>query len=136
MDSAWIIDIENKVLSLVQAKVRPKLIKKFPKLNFTTSDLNTTAKPEFPCVYIHALPGSEVAKNNETCSINAFNCGIQIEVYSDKSQSDNKRVMAEIVDAMAAMHYTVNQTPYNDNMTARYRMICRFRRKIGSEDIL
>lgn len=135
MDSAWILDIENKVFSLVQAKVKPKLIKKYPDLNFTTSDINTTVKAKFPCVYIHALAGSELARNNDETGIHAVNCAIQIEVYSNKSQSDNKRVMAEIIEAMSALRYTANQTPYNSNENTTYRMICRFRRKIGSEDI-
>lgn len=136
MSSAWILDIENKILSLLQAKVRPAIIKKYPDLNFTTSDVNTTTKAKFPCVYLHALPGSEVANENEGNGVNAINCAIQIEVYSNSSQSDNKRVMSQVVEAMKAMRFTVNQTPHNDNVNTTYRMICRFRRKIGSGDII
>ena len=135
MSESWMLDIENKVYSLIKAKTRPILVKKYPGINYTTSDINSSKNPKFPCVYIHALSGSEAGSDNEGNTVNSVLSNIQIEVYSNASQSDNKVVMATIIDTMKAMLYTVRGTPYNDNMDSVYRMIARFRRNVGSDDL-
>lgn len=130
----WIIDLESKVLSLVKGNTYPKLMKKYPKIMYTTTDMNSDAKSNFPCVYIHQLGNSEMHSDLERSRISTITAGYQIEVYSNVSQADCRYVMAEIMDCMKKLLFSVKLSPYVDNQAPVYRYIARFERILDWND--
>lgn len=130
-----LLDIDTRVTSRVNNKVKSKLKKTYPELVVTDTDRNNQTKT-YPFVYVHELEGSEVGQTLDNSEINARTCNFEIKVYSDKSQDVNKEVMIEVVGAMKSMLFNVVGTPYNANENGLYIRICRFNRIVASGDTL
>lgn len=135
MDNTWMIDLEPKLFALIKSKALPKLIGDFPKINFTSSDSNNSSIARFPCVYIHTLPGTEIGTDITNETINGVLYSLQIEVYSDNSQADARKVMGVLIGVLKEMRFTINSIPEFDNLNNVYRQITRCRRVIGAGDV-
>lgn len=131
----WIVDLENKVFSLVKGKTYSKLKEKYPGILYTTTSMNYDAKSNFPCVYIHQLGNSETHSDLERSRVSTITAGYQIEVYSNVSQRDCMYIMAEITDCMKQLLFTVKLSPYVDNQAPTFRCIARFERILDWNDI-
>lgn len=129
------LDIENIVFTRVKAKMPQSIKDKYPKMRFTTSDTSSST-PQFPTVYIHMLESSEVGEDFEGTDINGINASFQIEVSDNQSQARAKEVMDEVVLTMKSMRFRAVGMPFFSNTSGTYRSITRYRRKIGSNDIL
>lgn len=133
IDNLWAFELESLIYSKVKAKAKDQLISKFPKINFTTSDKND-GEPIYPTVYIHELPGVEQGKDLENKSINAVTETIQVEVITNTSQSDVKKISGVIAQIFKDMSFQVDSFPTFDNGTSYYRGIMRVSRMIGHGD--
>lgn len=129
------LDIEMRVFSRIKNKYPDALKIKYPNTSFTTSD-RVAKDPKFPTVYVHEMSGSELARDLDGTSINAIRSTIQIEVTDNESMARAREVMQNVVQTMKTMRYEVNTMPEFSNTPTVYRVVARFRRVIGSGDVL
>ena len=103
--------------------------------NFSTvGSIDTPAV--FPFVYVNALPASEQGRDLQGTSVNGALFGFQIDVYSNKTQTDARKVMSEITRIMKTMGFEINSMPSFESTQDVHRMTARFRRMFGANDIL
>ncbi len=119
----------------MQKKGKEKLLKKFPNINFTTSD-KSTAKPKFPTVYIKQMQGSAQGQTLEDTQPNAILSTFQIEITTNTTQTDAENVADVIAGIMISMGYSMIGEPFPDNSSDIYRNVSRWQRLIGYNDIL
>lgn len=131
----WTKIIASKVFTNVQKVGRDKLLKKYPNINFTTSD-HASTKPKFPTVYIRKMQGAARGKTLEDAKANAILSTFQIEVTTNTSQNDAETVADVIADIMVDMGYEMIGEPFPDNTADIYRNVSRYQRLIGYNDIL
>ena len=132
----WTKIIAPKVFTHVQAKGREKLQKKYPDINFTTSD-KASKKPKFPTVYIKKLQPTPRGDTTEGHSVEGTVSGFQIEVTTNTNQSDADNVADAIEDIMVNdLEYRAVGEPFPDNTSDVYRNVSRYQKTIGSDDIL
>lgn len=133
--NSWAFELENTIFSIIKVKATKLLKDKYPNIYFTTTNINENT-PKYPTVYIHELGGYEVGKDLEGVSINGVIETLQIEVYSNTSQSDAKYVISEVADIFKEMQFEIIAFPEMKNETNIYRSIMRVRRVIGNGDSL
>lgn len=131
----WTSIIKPKVFTNVQKKGKEKLLKKFPNINFTTSD-KSAAKPKFPTVYIKQMQGSARGQTLEDTQPNAILSTFQIEITTNTTQTDAENVADVIAGIMISMGYSMIGEPFPDNSSDTYRNVSRWQRLIGHDDIL
>lgn len=131
----WTKIITPKVFTHVQAKGREKLQKKYPNINFTTSDKAST-KPKFPTVYIKKMQGKPIGRTLEDTKVNGIEAVFQIEVTTNANQNDADNVADVIADIMIDMGFDMVGEPFPDSSTDVYRNISRWRRPIGYDNKL
>lgn len=131
----WTKIIPPKVFTNVQKIGKEKLLKKYPNINFTTSDRAPT-KPKFPTVYIKKMQGSARGGTLEDAKVNAVLSVFQIEVTTNTSQNDAETVADAVADIMTDMGYGMIGEPFPDNTADIYRNVSRYQRLIGYGDIL
>lgn len=129
------LDIESKVYSRIKYTFPKNVKADYPDLNFTTNS-RQLIDPKFPCVYIHLASCAEVGQDLENTEINGGDYMFQIEVYDNQSQNRADIIMDEVVKIMKSMRFNVPEIPRFDNTQSEYRSVARFRRIIGSGDIL
>lgn len=103
--------------------------------NFSTVGSSDTPAV-FPFVYFNAMAASEIGADLQGNSLNGALFSFQIEVYSNKSQTDARKVMEEISRIMKTMGFEINAMPSFENAKDIHRMVARFRRVIGADETL
>ena len=134
-DNQWAFDIETKIVSIIKNRCEQELQKTYPNI-YITNKQESTSKAVFPTVLIHELPGVEQGADLEGSSINAVLETIQVDVTTNKSQSEAKRVLARIADEFKHMRFQITSMPEFNNSGDTFRSTARFRRIIGANDIL
>ena len=127
--------IESQIFSLIKAKFPDRVKKKYPDLNFTTSDKSST-KPKFPTVYTHLIEPTEAGETLEGSSLNAVNAAFQIDVSDNQSQARADEVAKEILKIMKSMRFSAKPLPFHNDAGDVYRTTARYRRIIGAGDII
>lgn len=130
-----LLDLETRVFSRVNNKVKSALRSKYPDLNCVDTD-KQEANPKYPKVYIHELESPEIGSDLEGIDINGVLSSFQITCFSNSTQDVNKEVMNEVIKVMKSMRYKVIGLPHNENDNGLYIRIARFRRPIGNGDVL
>lgn len=128
-------DIESIVFSRIKKEFSDKLKKKYPNLDFTTSD-KVSKKPKFPTVYIHMLPSPEIGQTLDGTTLNGILANFQIKVSDNVNNSRAREVMNEVVRILKTMRFSINEMPYSENKEGTYYSLVRARRAIGASDIL
>ena len=134
MDNLWAYDIEMTVYSIVKSIAQPKLIEKYPNVYFTTKS-KSTKTPTFPTVYIHLLSAKEEGKTIDGKSINALSVTFQVDVITNKDESEARHVMSIISEAFKDLRFGVKDFPsleYGDTN----KSTARFQRIIGANEKL
>lgn len=131
----WISDIEVMILSKTKKYVFDKLNKKHPKMLFTTSDRYSDI-PSFPVVMLRDVGSSERGNDLENTFINTYLCTVQVDVIDNVSQNNTKEIMRHVIDVMKKMSFSIASAPTTDNKDGTYRIVARFRREIGWDDVL
>lgn len=132
--NSWFLDLGDIIYDNIESYVTADIGSKFKDLFFTSSDFNPDT-PSFPAVEIKEMPSTEMGMTLDNDGINAVMYGVQIKVFSNKSQSDCVRVMKSIINILKEMQFTINELPNFDNKDL-YCMVVRARRVIGANDII
>lgn len=108
---------------------------KFPNTFFTTSN-RVSDDPKFPTIYVHEMSSQEMGRDLDGTTINAIRSNFQIDVTDNQSMANVSEVMNYVVSTMKTMRYEVVTLPEFSNTQDVYRKVARFRRVIGSSDVL
>ena len=132
----WATEIDTTVLSRLRSRGYADLRKNYPNINFTDDD-RAPIDPKFPTVFYINISSAERGQTLDGKSVNAILHSVQIEV-SDNSQTNAtvKEVMSKICDYMKDMRYEVVNMPFFQNTDTVFRMVARFRRTIGANDVI
>ena len=132
----WATEIDTTVLSRLRSRGYVDLKKKYPNINFTDDD-RAPIDPKFPTVFYINISSAERGQTLDGKTVNALLHSVQIEV-SDNSQTSAtvKEVMSKICDYMKDMRYEVVNMPFFQNTDNVRRMVARFRRTIGANDVI
>ena len=103
--------------------------------NFSTVGSSDTPAV-FPFVYVQTLPALERGQDMEGSTVNGALFSFQIDVYSNKTQAEARKVMSEIARLMKEMHFEIVSMPSFQSANDVHRMTARFSRIFGADDIL
>lgn len=131
----WAIDLENTVTALVKAKTLTQLKKTYPKIAITNEGENS-GQAAFPTVYIHLLPAAEQGQTLDGQTINALLATFQVDVTTNTSKSDCRKVMAVITDTFKTMRFQGTSMPEFSISNKVHKSTARFRRMIAANDRL
>lgn len=108
--------------------------------NMTHSNFSTVGSSDtpavFPFVYVQTLPATEQGRDLQGTSVNGALFSFQIEVYSNKTQTEARKVMSEVMRIMKTMGFEITSMPSFESTKDVHRMISRFRRMFGADDKL
>ena len=131
----WIERITPMVMTILTVKLNAKYHDKYPDgINVTNKNQNMTAA-DLPCVYVQELSMMELARELEPGEYSAVQSDLQIEVYSNMSQTEAKQIANAVTDIMSDYGYGAMSLPYPMNGNGIYRTVSRFRRTVGSDDV-
>ena len=132
----WATEIDTTVLSRLRSRGYADLRKNYPNINFTDDD-RAPIDPKFPTVFYINISSAERGQTLDGKTVNALLHSVQIEV-SDNSQTNAtvKSVMSKICDYMKDMGYEIVNMPFFQNTDTVFRMVARFRRTIGANDVI
>ena len=131
----WATDLENTVTALVKAKALTQLKEKYPKIVITNEGENS-GQAVFPTVYIHLLPATEQGQTLEGQTINGLLATFQVDVTTNTSKSDCRKVTAVITDTFKTMRFQGMPTPEFSINNKVHKSTARFRRTIAANDRL
>ncbi len=129
----WWDEIDSYLYTYLNAKLRSALLTDFPKLYVTVSPM-TDAVARFPTVYIHSLESLEQGEDLKNTEIHAILKSIQVDVLSNSSLADSKKVMREVISLMKAKRFYIEGFPIYTAENNVYTGVCRFQRMIGASD--
>lgn len=132
----WVNDIQTAVFSRIQSRTTAQFKKRFPDIFFTKSArLNKDAS--FPTIYVKKLQGAERGQTLEGTSINATLSSFQIEV-TDNGENDSvaNEIAWFICGVMKSMRYQMVGEPITEETDQTFRVIARYQRIVGFNDIL
>ena len=131
----WATDLESTVVALVKAKSLPQLQKKYPKVRITDEG-ESSGSAVFPTVYIHLLAPTEQGQTLDGQTVNALLATFQVDVTTNTSKSDCRKVMAIITDAFKIMRFQGTSMPEFSISNKVHKSTARFRRMIAANDRL
>lgn len=134
-ENQWVFNLESKIFSIIKKKALDSLKESYPNI-FITSSGKSTAKATFPTVLIHEMAGSELGSDLEGTAINAVRETFQIDVTTNTSQSDAKKVMSVIIMEFKKLRFQSTEMPEFDDGSETYRSTARVTRVIGANDKL
>ena len=130
----WATDLENTVTALVKAKTLTQLKEKYPKIVITNEGENS-GQAVFPTVYIHLLPAVEQGQTLDGQTVNALLATFQVDVTTNTSKSDCRKVTAVITDTFKTMRFQGTMPEFSISNKV-HKSTARFRRLIGANDRL
>lgn len=138
----WATEIDTTVLSRLRSRGYTDLKKKYTNINFTDNDRAQTT-PKFPTVYYINISSAERGQTLDGKSMNALLHSVQIEVSDNGTPVANKPqnyatkdVMSKICEYMKDIGYEIVNMPFFQNTDTVFRMVARFRRTIGANDVI
>lgn len=131
----WATDLESTVVALVKAKSLPQLQKKYSKIRITDEGENN-GSAVFPTVYIHLLSPTEQGQTLDGQTINALLATFQVDVTTNTSKSDCRKVMATVMNVFKEMRFQGKSLPETSINNKIYHSVARFSRVIGANDRL
>lgn len=131
----WATDLESTVTALVKAKSLPQLQKKYSKIRITDEGENS-GSAVFPTVYIHLLSPTEQGQTLDGQTVNALLATFQVDVTTNTSKSDCRKVMATVMNVFKEMRFQGKSLPETSINNKIYHSVARFSRVIGANDRL
>lgn len=131
--ATWWDEIDSYLYTYLTVKLKSALLSEFPKL-YVTNSPKTDAAAMFPTVHIHTLESSEMGDDLDNTEIHAMLKSFQIDVLSNSSLADSKKVMREVISLMKAKRFSIIGFPIYSVENNVYTGICRFQRMIGASD--
>lgn len=127
-----LLNLESITATQIEVRVKNLLNGAYPDISFTT-ELSDNP-PSFPCVYIHELEPSEVGNSIPNQTIHALRHTLQIEVTTNTTKGDGRRVINACIDACKMMRYSMVTFPIHQQVNNTHRFIIRARRVIANGD--
>lgn len=134
MASTWFSEIESTVFTYISYMISEKTGAPYPRLNCTTKS-QTTKPSKFPTLYLHNLTPVEQAQDLENDEVNALLATIEIQVFSNQSESEANDIMTTAISLMKDLRWSVTMFPdpqTSDNVSFT---IARFRKIVTENDI-
>lgn len=131
----WAIELESTVTALVKAKTLTQLKKTYPKIVITNEGENS-GQAVFPTIYIHLLPAVEQGQTLDGQGINALLATFQVDITTNTSKADCRKVMATITDVFKTMRFSGTSMPETSVSNKIHRSTARFRRIVAANDRL
>ena len=136
VNDTWFAQIESTVYTHLQYRLAGRIDAPFPELTCTTSSQNESLEnvSDFPTLYIHLLPPQEIGNDLLNEDIAALNATFELQAFSDKSESQCRKIMSEAVIEMKKLHFNVPMLFDPQTTDKKYFAIARFNRVIGAGD--
>lgn len=132
--SDWYIMIPLMVFTKLKQNFSQKIKQTYNMTDKNFSTVGSSNAPAvFPFVYFNALPATEQGRDLQGTSVNGALFGFQIDVYSNKTQTEARNVMKEITRIMKTMGFEINSMPSFEDTKDVHRMTARFRRLLTDE---
>lgn len=135
----WINNIPSIVFTKMKLYTNDILTEryqsKYSGLNFTANTISK-GEPKFPTVLFRKLQGQESGSDLDGEDVNAVISSIQIDVTTITSQTDAQNIADAVMEAMKKMRYRIVGDMFSDNDATKYRIVMRFNRLIGHDDII
>ena len=127
-----LLALESIVTTQLKTRITKQLGDRYPNLSFTTEISEKT--PNFPNVYVHDLPTTELGQDLENQQIHALRDTIQIQVTTNTSKADARKVANACVNVMKLLRYSIVVFPTYDKKNNLHIYVMRARRVIASGD--
>ena len=132
---SWYSELESEIFTIVQYHLKTAKNAPYPKLKCTT--VNSSDSPaEFPTLYLHELTPLETGQDMENDEINSILHGIEIKVFSNKSEKEVRDIMDSAIKEMKKLRYSVILFPDPTTTNKVSSAVARFRRSIAKDDTL
>ena len=133
----WYSEIESTIYTHLQHVLVEVVDAPYPELNCTTSNRSESLEniSDFPNLYVHLLPPAELGNDLTNVTVNGIRATFELQVYSDKSESECREIMTACIQEMKKLCFNVSMFP--DPQTAsekKYYALARFTRVIGAGD--
>ena len=126
-----LLQLESIIMTQLMVRV-PKLTEyRYPNMSFTNEP--SDKQPSFPNVYVHELEPTEVGNDLENQRLHAIRETVQIEVTTNVSKAEVKRVAAACMYAMKALRFSIVSDLYVKNNNV-HKIVIRVRRIIANGD--
>lgn len=137
VSDTWYSTIESTLFTSLQYVLADDFDAPFPNLNCTTSNRSESVEnvKDFPTLYIHLLPPLEVGQTLTNTEVVAVRATVELQVYSDKSETECRNIITAAIQELKAMHFNVALFP--DPQVAadkKYYALARLTRVIASGD--
>lgn len=117
-------------------KLNERYPNKYSSTNYTRQSRSQT-NAKFPTVMFKGLQGAETGADLNGDTVNVVISYFQIDVITNTSQTDAYNIADVVMEAMKTMRYQlVGDLIIDDSDESTYRVISRYRRLIGHDDIL
>lgn len=131
----WTSTVLYSVFTRIKAEVLKSFSGKYTDITVTTSSINAT-ETKFPTVYVKKMQGAELGQTLDGTTINAIQSTIQVDVTDNVSEARAQEVADKVCEVMKGMRYQVVGEPFPDSSLGVYRVVARYSRVIGYNDIL
>lgn len=135
MDNAWYSKIEGQVFSQIEYMLKYRAEAPFPTLNCTSVNENIVPT-QLPTLFCHELQPVEVGQDLDNISVNAVMSTIEIQVWTDKGQTECKSILVEAITEMKRLRYNIIMFPTVTTNNGISWGALRARRVIGAGDKL
>lgn len=127
-----LLAIESIVLTQLKVRLTKSLGETYPKMSFTTEISEDI--PSFPNVYVHELEPSELGQTISNDQIHALRDTIQINVSTNTSKADARKVANACVNVMKQLRFSIVVFPTYRKQNNIHSYVIRARRIIASGD--
>lgn len=134
MNETWYSQIESYVLTEVSYYLKDRENAPYPNLNCTTKDQNV-APSVFPTLYLHMLSPLETDQDLENDCVNAVLATIEVIVYSNNSEKESSKIIADAINVMKKSHWNITMFPDPQTVDKISFSIARFRKLVTENDI-
>lgn len=127
-----LLQMESILTTQLKVQVPKLLVNRFPNISFTNEISDNT--PSFPNVYIHELEPTELGNSLMNKSIHAIRDTVQIDVTTNSSKADARKVSIACINVMKTLGYSINMLPVYTKQNNIHRFIIRAYRVVGAGD--
>lgn len=136
ISETWFSEIESTIFTHLQYMLVERYDAPFPKLNCTTSSQNESVEDidDFPTLYIHLLPLVETGNDLYNKDVAAVRTTIELQVFSNKSESECRKIMNACLLEMKKMSFNIPSFPDPQTNNKKYFALARCSRIIAGGD--
>lgn len=137
IDNTWVLELEPKIITLVQTRADKIIKEKYPDVNWTTDD-SVVKEPVFPNIYIFTEAG-ELGRDLDNIDINgtAFMAQVRVTVSKEQGMAGARFVAGVVMNEFKRLHFAIDEIPrFEGGSPDTKQLLFRARRVIGQADIL